>query len=322
MSTNLSQWRVKWLEFRSQYEQFALLVSSELRLKCKKAGLYAEISCRTKTVASFLKKLMREQMSDPIDEMHDKAGVRAIVPFLSNLVKVDKIIRESFEVKRFDNKTAALGADRFAYQSWHYDVMLKDPIAEKDEVFKDIWCEIQLRTGCQHVWADMSHRLVYKSEQSIPDDIIRRVHLLNGLLESADREFESIRELILEMPGSWNIQVLTGLEGMYYEICDIPYDRDLSLEIIDTIRPVCSEDPIQVLGQVEAWAGKNRETITQIAEEYFQHQERTILFFQPEGLLLLELLENNRFALREVWEKRFDDEALRQIATVFAMPFD
>ncbi len=54
--------------------------------------------------------------------------------------------------------------------------------------------EIQVRTILQHSWAEMEHDISYKSDQQIPNELQRRFLALAGLLEIADREFNSIQK--------------------------------------------------------------------------------------------------------------------------------
>ena len=53
--------------------------------------------------------------------------------------------------------------------------------------------EIQVRTILQHAWAEIEHDIQYKSVEVIPTPIRRRFMALAGLLEIADREFQTIQ---------------------------------------------------------------------------------------------------------------------------------
>ena len=55
-------------------------------------------------------------------------------------------------------------------------------------------CEIQVSTILQDAWAEIEHDIVYKSPEDIPFRLRRRFACLAGLLEIADREFESLRQ--------------------------------------------------------------------------------------------------------------------------------
>jgi hypothetical protein len=60
--------------------------------------------------------------------------------------------------------------------------------------YKDLKLEVQVRTILQHAWAEMEHDIQYKSPNAIPTLIKRRFIALAGLLEIADREFQTLQD--------------------------------------------------------------------------------------------------------------------------------
>ena len=54
------------------------------------------------------------------------------------------------------------------------------------EAFKDMKCEIQVRSILQNAWAEIEHDLGYKTKEAIPVQSQRRFARLAGLLELAD----------------------------------------------------------------------------------------------------------------------------------------
>jgi putative GTP pyrophosphokinase len=62
------------------------------------------------------------------------------------------------------------------------------------ESFSNAIVEIQVRTILQHAWAEIEHDIQYKSATTIPSEIRRRFMSLAGMLEIADREFQTIQD--------------------------------------------------------------------------------------------------------------------------------
>ena len=58
---------------------------------------------------------------------------------------------------------------------------------------KGIRFEVQIRTGLQHIWAEIEHDLGYKSKFGVPREIRREFSKIAGLLEIADDEFVQVR---------------------------------------------------------------------------------------------------------------------------------
>ena len=155
------------------------------RVKCKK------------TIADGSPKYTDPFSTDPRKGITDLAAVRVILFFPQDLNKVCAFIDEHFDrVEKRD-----VGEERFAtsgsfgYASIHYLVKLKEEWLKLPQYskYRDMICEIQVRTILQHAWAEMEHDIQYKSEQSLPVEIRRKFTALAGMLEIADREFQSIQ---------------------------------------------------------------------------------------------------------------------------------
>ncbi|SIO48804.1 GTP pyrophosphokinase [Paraburkholderia phenazinium] len=134
---------------------------------------------------------------DPMSEITDLAGIRVIAFQPRAVDEICKLVRREFKVTEFQDKSEALiSQGKFGYQSFHFLVTLNDARVRLPEYsrFKDIVFEIQTRTVLQHAWAEMEHDIQYKTEAVIPTNIRRRFIALAGMLEMADREFESLQE--------------------------------------------------------------------------------------------------------------------------------
>jgi hypothetical protein len=134
---------------------------------------------------------------DPIGEITDLAAARVITFFLGTIDAVDDVIRRELQVlERLDKGNVLIVEERLGYRSVHYLVQLRANRTTLPEYarFTDLVSEIQLRTVLQHAWAEIEHDIQYKSVETIPTPIRRRFMALAGLLEIADREFQSVQE--------------------------------------------------------------------------------------------------------------------------------
>ena len=163
---------------RTEYEKRRLLYNAlvdEIKFALEKEIeaqdiKVAAVTGRTKTLESLIEKINRKQYENPLTEIDDLAGVRVICLFDADIKKINDIIVNTFAVAETEDKTRELGLDRMGYQSRHYIVHLSPDYrgARYDNLGK-LRCEIQLRNVLQDAWAQLSHNLVYKSENSIPD---------------------------------------------------------------------------------------------------------------------------------------------------------
>jgi len=129
----------------------------------------------------------------------DLAGVRIIAYFPSDVDKIVPLIEKEFKVDPKHSVDKRLSSDPaiFGYASIHFVVEFRPEMLKLPEyaLFDKMKCEIQVRTILQHAWAEIEHDIVYKSPGEIPfRRVRRRFACLAGLLEIADREFESLRQ--------------------------------------------------------------------------------------------------------------------------------
>jgi putative GTP pyrophosphokinase len=158
------------------------------------------ITSRAKNPERLRKKIategkVYESLSDNITDL---AGVRIIAYFASDVDKIVPLIKKEFKVDPQHSVDKRLSADPavFGYASVHLVVEFRPKMLKLPEfaLFNKMKCEIQVKTILQHAWAEIEHDIVYKSPEDIPFRLRRRFACLAGLLEIADREFESLRQ--------------------------------------------------------------------------------------------------------------------------------
>jgi putative GTP pyrophosphokinase len=170
------------------------------------------VTTRTKEVDKFSEKVRREGKEyKNFFDVTDLSGVRIICYYKDDVDKVAEIIRENFLVhlELSIDKREILDPDRFGYLSLHYVVELSQERVKLKEYerFKNLLCEVQIRTILQHSWAEIEHDLGYKSHIEVPRDIRRRFCRLAGLLELGDDEFYAIRGDIAQYTEKIGIQL-------------------------------------------------------------------------------------------------------------------
>jgi putative GTP pyrophosphokinase len=132
----------------------------------------------------------------PLEQITDLAAVRIITYFPETIDAINDLISHEFEVvERYNKGEELIEDERFGYQSVHYLIRLRHERTQLAEYenFAGSTVEIQVRTILQHAWAEIEHDIQYKSSTAIPVQIRRRFMALAGLLEIADREFQTIQ---------------------------------------------------------------------------------------------------------------------------------
>lgn len=157
------------------------------------------ITGRVKDVDHFLEKIDRKQYDRPFEQTEDLVGVRVVALFLSDLPKIERVLRGLFEVVSKEDHIEGQPVQSFGYMSIHYVCRLHaDNKGPRYDHLKDLVFEVQIRTIVMDAWANVSHYLAYRGEASIPSELRRDFFALSGLFYVADQHFEMLTRAAAE----------------------------------------------------------------------------------------------------------------------------
>lgn len=185
----------RFIDRRPEYERLCAEVAYILERELNRAEIeFSNITCRAKSLNSFLEKIQRKSYRDPAAEITDLAGVRVVCLYIDDLERVERVIEEHFEIVEKIDKLKTRGPDRFGYGAIHFVVRLgRNASGARYDDLKNLVCEIQTRTVLQDAWAIIDHHLVYKNESNVPTVLRSRLNRLAGDFEAADRKFGDLR---------------------------------------------------------------------------------------------------------------------------------
>ncbi|MGH8448442.1 GTP pyrophosphokinase [Pseudomonas sp.] len=193
-SVDLRSWLAETLP---KHELLARSVSSIVENLLKSNGIdYLAVTGRVKDYESAVKKIKRKGYKDPVKQLTDLTGIRIIVFFESQVIRVAELIGEAFNVDLENSsiKDASLLVNQMGYRSSHYVCDL-GPV-RKDlpeyEGLDGLKFEFQVRTVLQHAWAELAHDRNYKFSGKLPPAAERKLFLYAGMLELADRGFDEL----------------------------------------------------------------------------------------------------------------------------------
>lgn len=155
------------------------------------------LSHRTKNREKVADKVVRKGLKYTcLDDITDITGIRIITYFAEDVDIIADIIKSEFKIdpdNTIDKRD--LEEDRFGYMSMHYVVSISSNRAKLAEYknLKSLRFEIQIRSILQHGWAEIEHDLGYKGAKGIPSEFKRDFNRIAALLETADNEFNRLR---------------------------------------------------------------------------------------------------------------------------------
>jgi len=166
------------------------------------AGIHVhKLESRVKQFDSLSKKIDEKNKYSSLSEITDIIGIRIIAFLESDVDQVEVIIKSEFEIDEENSiDKRQLKSDQFGYRSLHIVAELNEERCSLSEYkkYKEQKFEIQIRSVLQHAWAEIEHDLGYKSKASIPEEYRRDFNRLAALLETADLEFDRLKNSLKE----------------------------------------------------------------------------------------------------------------------------
>ena len=207
---DLDRWVADFEEIRPRYKKLKRIVVDDLTTTLRERGLDSQIhgvvTARVKKVDSFRTKIGNKPYTNPLNQTCDLLGVRVVCLYPSVVREIDTAIRETFDVIQFEDKGKVDTPDVWRYSSVHYDCELPgSPSMPQDGDLHGLVFEIQVRTILQDAWATVEHKLGYKPEKPIPDELKREFSALAGLFHVADKRFQFIADQIRNLERAQDI---------------------------------------------------------------------------------------------------------------------
>ena len=320
--TDLEEARKRWISERPLYEQLGAALKAEMEKGIRHDGIWADVSSRAKETDSLIRKLIKKT-DHTYDSIGDKAGVRVIVRYKDEIEPILKLAGQIFEFSDLENTADRLKPDVVGYLSVHGTICFRsgDPNATifPPSIYR---AELQIRTLAQHLWADMAHDTVYKNDETLlplPIQLKRRIYILAGTVELMDEEFNRINR---EIPSVMEIQILKALERHYFKLTTRRGDPEISMDVIKVLAPLYKAAPGQIVSHLAGFYKDQEDVLRNVYEISEQAPNRSVFLFQPEALMIFDLLLADELTIRRTWSEYYPEKELERFANAFGISFD
>lgn len=250
-------------EFKKSYESHYPLYERLLRnvsivieeqLNSNKVS-FLNIDTRIKTLDSSFEKVSRKNYSDPFNQIEDFCGIRIICYYPSDVEKIVLSLREEFPIHSEEDTQTRLKSNEFGYRSTHLIVSIPGDWLKVPQYrgLDNIKAEIQIRTILMHAWAEIQHKLAYKSADQVPAAFQRKLFRLSAKFEEADEQLEDIRDGLATYRSKIKPTAQLGLSGLK----GVPLNLDTLTILLDTAYPEREKSEIQNASLLDELSNKS-----------------------------------------------------------------
>ncbi|TGE29719.1 GTP pyrophosphokinase [Hymenobacter metallicola] len=183
-------------ELRPDYERLGINMQQAIKsFLGEKKIPYLDVLYRVKDAASAYEKITRKNYNSPFEQIEDWCGLRVICYYPSDVDRICEIFTTEFDVKTQEDTASRLAPHEFGYRSTHFILTIKESWLKPPNYrgLENLKVEVQVRTILMHAWAEIEHKLAYKSTEQVPDQFKRQLYRLSAKFEEADEQFETLR---------------------------------------------------------------------------------------------------------------------------------
>lgn len=155
------------------------------------------IKSRLKTEDSIINKLKNKHLEvtneNIIENVKDVIGIRLVCSFLTDIYDIVNLISNISELNIIEKKDYVSNPKESGYTSYHLIVLVPIVYNGKKDFVK---AEIQIRTVAQDFWASLSHKIQYKYEDNIPNNIKEEMYEYSLIVNQLDRKMVNLNKIV------------------------------------------------------------------------------------------------------------------------------
>ena len=200
--TNSHDLRIAMLPFVSALKVVNMYIATieEELFTYKRQNPIEHVKSRLKRPSSIARKLEKKGIEPTLENavkyVDDIAGVRIVCQFQDDIYKIAEVIQNFDNVRVVRIKDYIKHPKENGYRSYHMHVEIPVRMLNNEQMVK---VEFQLRTVAMDFWASLEHKIRYKNESEIPENISRELMLCATLVEKMDAEMQTLNNEIEQL---------------------------------------------------------------------------------------------------------------------------
>jgi putative GTP pyrophosphokinase len=152
------------------------------------------VLARLKTPASIIDKAGRVgcamEFAQIEQHIQDIAGVRVVCSFVSDLYTMFDLLTLHPDIGVVDVDDYIASPKPNGYRSLHATITV--PVLQSHGI-RDVFVEVQFRTAAMDSWASLEHKLFYKYDGHVPDELLDELRLAAENARTLDERMQRLR---------------------------------------------------------------------------------------------------------------------------------
>ena len=172
------------------------ILDDEFNIKHDHNPIY-HMESRIKQGPSITKKLenkgLKFSIENSMENLNDIAGVRVICYYLEDIYKIAELLTRQDDIILIEEKDYIKEPKPSGYRSLH--LVVKVPVFLAEET-KEVPVEVQIRTIGMDFWSSLEHKLKYKNQDLVDEQLRQDLTDCAGVIADIDKKMESIYNTI------------------------------------------------------------------------------------------------------------------------------
>jgi putative GTP pyrophosphokinase len=152
------------------------------------------VLARLKTPASIIDKASRVgcalEFTAIEQHIRDIAGVRVVCSFVSDVYTMFDLLTLHPDIGVADVDDYIASPKPNGYRSFHATITV--PVLQSHGI-RDVFVEVQFRTAAMDSWASLEHKLFYKYDGHVPDEVLAELRLAAENARTLDDRMQRLR---------------------------------------------------------------------------------------------------------------------------------
>lgn len=182
------------------------ILNEEFRVRYSRNPIH-HMESRIKDPASVAKKLARKGFSptpeNAVEQLKDIAGIRVVCAYRDDVYAIAKLLTGQDDIRLIRTRDYIKEPKANGYRSLHLIVEIPVFLSTGKQYLP---VEVQIRTIAMDFWASLEHRIRYKVEFQVPEDLNQELFDAAQRIAEVDEDMQRIHDRMVALANSSGVE--------------------------------------------------------------------------------------------------------------------